>query len=370
MLTVLTLLGWLLVATGAPGQAQTPPAGVAATAPPGMCSDGDDHSWQIEPFALAPGRPAWAPLELSWGDSQYRLPLERVLREGPPVDQARAALGLALIGAQQSREALAAALTSNQHEVRQWAGIALCYLGDPRGLSFARQALNSAPTWIRYYALVGLWRLDSAEVRDFVAKSHSTQGPFLTALLPQALASAPWLPATRLSPPRDTSSAPAVELWTEFAGQMDLATDYWWHAGDYDQCCEVMQTGIFFTPQRVDLYDNTAWLQWSLGRDAVALELLNRCLECNPDDWRAQFNLGLHLFNTKRYAQALPHLQVASSGCCTWCEPTHLYAHALEYLKRPHEALPVWEECMRRFPNDTVGQRNLDRVRQKQKDSH
>ena len=151
---------------------------------------------------------------------------------------------------------------------------------------------------------------------------------------------------------------------------MDIATDYWWHAGDYEQSCEAMQTGIFFTPQRIDLYDNVAWLQWSLGRDAVALETLNRCLECNPNDWGAHFNLGLHLFNTRRYAEALPHLQAASKGSCVWCEPTHLYAHTLEYLKRPQEALPVWEECTHRFPNDTVGQRNLDRVRRSLTDSH
>ena len=359
---LLLLLASLLTSNGALGQ---PPADLPA--PPGLeasADTGEDHVAVLAPYQFAPGRPDWAPLEVAWGAAEYREYLEAILRQGLPADRPRAALGLALTGAQGSRDLLAQVMSSSPGDTRQWAGLALCYLGDVRGVSEARRALNVAPAWIRYYALVGLWRLDSPDVRAFLRGSKPTQGPFLSALIPRALQSAPWTPPGlqhSLLPPPAEATPP--QLWEHLTDQMVVTSDYWWHQGDYDQCCQAMEAAVFFRPDRVDLFDSIAWLQWSLGRDAVAIETLNRGLAANPDSWLAHYNLGFHYFNTKRYEESLACLRTAAQTCDTWCVPAHMYAHARESAKRPQEALQVWEDCVKRFPNDEVGRRNLERLR-------
>lgn len=359
---LLLLLSSWLASTGVLGQA---PAGPSET--PGLeapVTQADEHVALLAPYVCAPGRPSWAPLEAAWGDTQDQASLEAALREGPAADRARAALGLALTGAQGSRALLAQIKESAAGEARLWAGLALCYLGDARGLPEARRALNSGPVWARYYALVGLWRLDSPEVRAFVRASEPAQGPFLANLIPLLLQSAPWIPpAAPAGPPQTSAPTESAQIWERLADKMVLVSDYWWHEGDYDQCTQAMEAAVFFCPDRVDLFDNIAWLQWSLGRDAVAIDALERAIASNPDSWLAQYNLGFHYFNTKRYEQALPYLRAAATSCDTWWVPAHIYAHALEYTKRPQEALRVWEDCVKRFPKDDSGWRNLERLR-------
>ena len=362
MKALLLLVAWLLVSGSGAVQPATAPT---AEALPNSCTAGEEHASVFTPYALASGRPAWAPLELIWGQLQYRSALESILLDGDSTARNRAALALGLIGAQESRERLATTMTQAENDIRPWAGLALCYLGDPRGANEARRLLTTGEPWVRYYAVVGLWRLDAPEARSLLKKSYPTQEPFVQAIISQALHSAPWQPPSRAQTRQTTFTLTPNQLWTEMASQLDLLCDYWWHQGDYEQCCRIMETAIFFCPQRVDLYDNIAWLQWSLGHDEVAVRTLNRGLSNNPGSWHAHFNLGWHYFNTKRYSEALPHLQAAATDSNEWCEPMHLYAHTLERLSRGQEALRVWEDCVERFPEDVVGKRNLERVRQR-----
>jgi tetratricopeptide (TPR) repeat protein len=298
---------------------------------------------------------------LTWGHAEYRPALEQVLRTGAPADRARAAFGLALIGSRPSRGALASALAQNHDSAREWAGLALCYLGDPRGAAETRRALNVSPWWVRYYALVGLWRLDSADARAFVSASQSAQGPFLQAVMPHALQSTVWQPPTAGHQSAAPLTLATPDLWEALADQQVLTADFWWHSGDYDQCCEAMESALFFCPDRVDLYDNVAWLEWSLGRDKIAVETLERGIAANPDSWMAKYNLGFHYFNTKRYEQSLPYLRACVGPSDKWCVPAHICAHALEYTHHTDEALKVWQACCERFPDDAAGKLNRDR---------
>jgi tetratricopeptide (TPR) repeat protein len=192
------------------------------------------------------------------------------------------------------------------------------------------------------------------------------QGPFLKALLPQVLHTPAWRPTPPyVSRQGDTPVAAAGDaFWEEIADAVDAGVDYWWHNhGQYDQCCVLLDECLFFSPHRVDNYDDVAWLQWSLGRDAVAIQELKRGLALNPDSWLAHYDLGYHYWHTKRYALALPYLQYAGTHCDSWWVPQHTLAHDLEALGRHADALQAWEEAVRRFPQDTVGKQNLARVK-------
>ena len=319
----------------------------------------------VDACAAAPGRPAWAPLETLWGRREWREPLLRRLRAEDPEERARAALALGLTGAVRGRGDLAAALRDADPRVRRCAGLALCYLGDRRGQEEAVRVLGEGEDWERHLALIGLWRLDSPDTRALVEATQADQLPFLKRLIPQALQSTPWKPTapypTRLS--ETPEEAAGSDFWEQVADAAGVGAEYWWHYGDYDQACMVLEEAIFFSPTRVDDYGDVAWLQWSLGRDAVAVRLLRKCLAVNPDSWLAHFNLGFHYFNTKRYGLALPYLQYAGAHSETWWVPQHAYAHDLEKLGRHDEAVKAWEEAVRRFPQDEPAQRNLARVK-------
>jgi tetratricopeptide (TPR) repeat protein len=319
---------------------------------------------QVAACAGAPGRPAWAPLEMLWGRREWREALVARLQDQDATERARAALALGLTGAVRAEGDLAGALSDSDPQVRRCAGLGLCYLGDARGETEAGRALTEGEVWERSVALVGLWRVNTAETRDLLTEDQAAQGPFLQTLIPQALHSAPWKP-TPPYPSRQTDTpAPASGdgLWEQVADTLSSGVDYWWHKGDYDQCCQVLDQTLFFSPHRVDDYGNAAWLQWSMGRDAVAIRELERGLALNPDDWLAHFNLGFHYWNTKRYALALPYLQYAGAHCDSWFEPQHVYAHDLEALGRRQDAVKAWQDALRRFPHDPTAQQNLTRV--------
>ena len=320
---------------------------------------------QVPAYAKAPGRPDWAPLEMLWGRREWREALVTRLRDSDPTERARAALALGLTGAVRAEGDLTGALRDADPRVRRCAGLGLCYLGDARGEAEATRALGEAEIWERGVALVGLWRLDSPETRSAVAATRDNQGPFLQLLIPQALHSAPWKPTPPYPSRQSDTPAPAAGdgLWEQVADGISAGVDYWWHRGDYDQCCQVLDETLFFSPHRVDNYDDVAWLQWSMGRDAVAIRELQRGLALNPDSWLAHFNLGFHYWNTKRYALALPYLQYAGAHSDSWFEPQHTYAHDLEALGRHDEAIKAWEDAVRRFPKDTVAKQNLARVK-------
>jgi len=268
-----------------------------------------------------------------------------------------------LTGAEGHRDRLAAALKDPVAEVRRLAALALCYLGDERGEAESRLTLLEGEPWQRELALVGLWRLDSPETRGFLRGVATQQPATISAMTVEALRSAPWRPVHTSSkePPPPATAAPE-QAWESLADSLVLTSDYWWHQGEYDRVCYLLEAALFFSPQRVDLYGDIAWLQWSLGRDDQAIAVLKRGLAANPGDWGAEFNLGFHYLNTRRYQEALPYLEAAAQHTPTWPVPIHTYAHALEALGRTQEALEAWDMALRRFPNDLPAQRNRERL--------
>ncbi len=318
----------------------------------------------FDAFLTTPGRPDWAPLEILWGHREWREPLLLRLRDQDPTERARAALALGLTGATRARRALADARHDHEAVVRRYAGLALCYMGDSRGEAEATRVLREGEVWERYLALIGLWRLDSPSTRTMLESRRLDQGPLVKSLIPLALASRPWKP-THPYPSRtgDTpEAAPGEELWEQVADDLALSSDYWWHEGDYDQVCVLLEQSLFFSPHRVETYDDVAWLQWSLGHGQRAVQVLEKGIAVSPESWLAHFNLGFHYFNTKRYAPALPYLKYAVEHTETWWVPLHTYAHDLEALGKRDEALRVWQETVQRFPQDETARRNLARL--------
>ncbi len=318
----------------------------------------------LDELANRPGRPLWAPLDVLWGHSEVVPQLLEILGDAGADDRARAAFVLGQIGCPEAMDALYAARCDNDRTVRVHAGIALAYLGDKRGLSAACAALISAPPWVRFYAIIGLWRLSDPAAWAALNRSQPMQPPFLHKVIYAALQTRGGLPtmpeATVLQPPLPPLSS--ADIW-ESVGDACLAeADWWWHKGDYDQVIRCLQVVVFMQPEMVDTYGDAAWLQWSMGYNTEAIGTYHRGIQTNPNNPEAYFNLGFHYYNTRQYESAIKYLrQAADLGGRQVIRRT--YAHALEKSGRIEASLQQWEKMLQETPDQPVVQNNYERVR-------
>ena len=102
--------------------------------------------------------------------------LENALRTGSVSERARAVFVAGQCAGGGAGRLLAPLLNDPRREVREWAGIFLAWNADERGLSGARAALVGNRWWIRYYAVVALWRLGGQRALDAVARCAVAYG--------------------------------------------------------------------------------------------------------------------------------------------------------------------------------------------------
>ena len=339
-----------------PGQPPPPDLGVTS---PRL------YSPELDILASRPGRPPWAPLDGLWGHTQMVPSLLKALDAPDPSDRARAAFVLGQTGSPAARPALFTACHDQDRTVRVHAGIALAYSGDERGLPAARAALISEPTWVRFYAIMGLWRLRKPEAWTPLSQSLPAQPQFLATVIQAALstpASLPGgveLPGAAAPPPGLANSA---AIWESVAESFVSEADWWWHTGDYDQAIRCLQTILFLQPDLVETYSDVAWLQWSSGYNAEAIGTYHRGIAANPNDPEAYFNLGFHYHNTHKYSPALIYLKqaVALGGRSIM---RHVYAHALEKSGQVAASLAEWEQMLHDSPQDPLARLNYERLR-------
>lgn len=296
------------------------------------------------------------------------VPLLHELLQSPDADtRARSALVLGQIACPSSLDPLAAGLEDPARTVRVQCGIALGCMGDPRGTATCSYALISDPTWIRFYAIYGLWSINTDRAKTALRTRQVSQTGFIAEVLRSALQT-PYVapePVPPLSPRATTEPRPSLQqLWEQAADVFVNESDWWFHGGDYDQVIRASEPSILLDPEYVETYSVVAWLQWSMGNDATAIRTLRRGVAAAAANPEAHFNLGYHYFNTKRYTQALPSLERAVKlGGDMISRRT--YAHCLERLGRLRESLDCWESILKTDPTDGVANLNRDRVKAK-----
>lgn len=325
------------------------------------------HSPKLDTLADRRERPLWAPLGVLEGHNEMVAPLVKMLQDGEPTERARAAFVLGQIAAPPAAEPLyVAAYRDNDRNVRLHAGIALAYCGDERGLPPARAALVSEQPWVRFYAIMGLWRLGKPRAWAALNRSQAAQPQFLGNIICEALQTPPKLRgATEVAPTNASgpTTVSSTHLWEAVAGAYGAETDWWWHYGDYDQAIRCLQTVIFFQPHSIDTYGDIAWLQWSLGYNTEAIGTYHRGIRANPDNPEGYYNLGYHYFNLDKYSPALPYLkQAVDRGGRRIMRRT--YAHALERLGQIAASFEQWEYMIQESPDDPAVQLNYNQLRE------
>ncbi len=305
---------------------------------------GEPQHGRIQPIGVIAGH-TWAVPALVEG-----------LDHDDPVTRARCCFLLGQIASRDAADALKAALDDPDRQVREFAGMALARMGDYAGVSAARAAYFGNRWWIRYWAVDALARLD--RVPDVALTDPD---PLVRDIANDARRGA-WGPVSaqvEYSGPTDVALADVIfGLSNYLIGE----TDWWWHAGHYEQVIRAKETVVWLDPSWLDGLTNSAYLYWSLGRDVEALATYRRAVAMHPESWDAHFELGFFYFNAqKRFADAVTHFAEARE---LGCPPTRarMHAHALEKSGQEEKALEVWRELVANTPDDAVARQNLRRL--------
>ncbi len=320
------------------------------------------HAPELEELAMRTDRPEWAPLPVMWGHSEMVPVLTSLLSEGDTEQRQRAAFLLGQIGHLSACAPLVQATRDGCRDVRIQAGIALACLGDQRGQKAAEAALIGEPTWIRYYAVLGLSRLNSDSARHALQAMQPGQPDFINRTIAAALAEpAPVLPPAADKEEASVSTGEASAIWQAVIGALKAESDWWWHWGDYSQCIRCLEVILLMDPDLVETYSDVAWLQWSLGYNTEAIGTYHRAIQILPDNPLSHYYLGWHYFNLKKYKLALPYLRKAvelGAKGVGW----RVYAHALERLGQLEASFKQWEEMYEETPEFPATKFNYERL--------
>ena len=183
-----------------------------------------------------------------------------------------------------------------------------------------------------------------------------------------AAGAAALLPAAKepLPPPPSLPTATARALAGDARQSIDTlllrAEDAAFHTpGEWTKAIADLNRSIELDPSGVERYADAAWLLWSSGNKAQAIDFYNRMIVANPKDPEAYFVYGFYYFQQKDYAQAVKWLETAEALGIKSPE-RHTYGHALTLSGRHDEALAFWRKVLADDPKDEVARRAIDEL--------
>ena len=142
-------------------------------------------------------------------------------------------------------------------------------------------------------------------------------------------------------------------------------TDHYWHEGDYNRIIALVRVCIEVDPTFTEAYSSGAWLMWSQGDTRAADTFLQYGIARAPKNTKGEiaYEFGWHLYNTKRYADALPYLKRAADSKVGFVTAYTTLGHCYRQLKRYDDAVKAWEAVVNKFPKFAAGPPNLARVK-------
>lgn len=173
-------------------------------------------------------------------------------------------------------------------------------------------------------------------------------------------------PPASLRPQTQAEAVRQVDGMTErVVDQLWKTTDHYWHEGDYQRIIALNRICVEAEPDFFEAWASGAWLLWSQGDTPASDAFLSEGVRRNPGRYQLHYELGWHLYNTKRYPMALLPLQAAvrfeDAPSVVWKALGHCY----DKLNRLEEAERVWETVVAKFPGDIAGPPNLRRIQEK-----
>jgi len=168
-----------------------------------------------------------------------------------------------------------------------------------------------------------------------------------------------------------TGKTDAAELlFEELARQRPVAQTYvliglaWRDAGDYGRARAALRKALELDPKarRAHLYLGMITAIQDLSKVEAAIPEFELEVKLAPEDPAANLYLGLALIMSRRYAEALPHLEVATRWTPPLAAAYHFLGRCLLELDRPGEAADALRrslELAERQQADTETLRNI-----------
>lgn len=349
----------LLICLGI-GATQPPPGPMGP--PPGMQPPPGGHAHEREEKPQAPRDADWAPFRVLEGRRDLLAAALRATQQQDALTRRRGLFTLGALGLPEGVSAMKANLQHPDRLVRMQAAIALAMLYRQEGLPGAAVALREGPDWSRFYALYGLWRLNSARSLQVLRASRPWLSGFLLETLDAALKAKPSLHGNTLRSGKPNLELSLYSLWDKVSSAYVVEGDLWWHRGNYDQSIRCQWTALFFDPTYVDLYTNIAWLQWSMDRHQEAIRTYKQCIAANPQDWEAYQALGNYYITHQQKELGAQFLQKAADLGSPPI-PRRVLGHTYRDLGQAEKAKQVWQDILKMDPNDPIAKRELERAR-------
>ncbi len=190
----------------------------------------------------------------------------------------------------------------------------------------------------------------------------------ILALLLLICATTSWAGATAASAPRPISAAEAEKRVAEsrdfLTDMMWTKTEEYWHVGDWDNCIRLCRQIVQVDPHFVEAYTGAAFLLWSSDKDAEAIELFRAGIAANPKDYDLPHEFGMYYRYRHKWDQAIEQFaRAVELGSPRIMQ--HMYPNTLEDAGRPEEALKVWQELQKRFPDDPIAKNHIEQLNQR-----
>ncbi len=134
-------------------------------------------------------------------------------------------------------------------------------------------------------------------------------------------------------------------------GRANLAT-FFMGRQLYEQAEVELLAGLRLDPKASELSVNLADLYRGTGRDALAVETLQKSLALAPDNAAAHHALGLALVRQKKYTEALDQFSQATKLAPDDARFAYVYGVALKSLKKSEESRKVFLEALALHPYD------------------
>jgi tetratricopeptide (TPR) repeat protein len=146
---------------------------------------------------------------------------------------------------------------------------------------------------------------------------------------------------------------------------LERRMDQLFHAGLYEECLSVLKVMQGMDPSEPELSNLVAWMNGNLGRFDEELSELLRFHAAYPDVELAAYQLGQALMAKKLFTRVPPILErfsQASKLRGTFA----MLARSYEEMGLLNEALRIWEQKLKNFPDDVDNTRgNIGRLKEK-----
>lgn len=177
-----------------------------------------------------------------------------------------------------------------------------------------------------------------------------------------ALAAPTPQPKSKVAPKK----APKKLTKTQVVDRLWEQSDAKFHKGDYPGAVALHRKIVALEPNDVESYSVAAWLLWSLGKRADAMQFIQKGLKANPKSSEMWDAAGQHYNLQKRRAEAenafAKAIEVGGKSAKADLMLRRRYAHAAQNAGHLAKSIGLWRALVADFPKDVVNKNNLARV--------